>query len=366
MHSTHDLPRFPFAVFLVLLAAWCVITPGRGDERADDAVEVEAAESGDGTPQEQEQDESAGEDHGKDAKEAKPKGPPPTGKLNIRKGTGRPKGAPAVVRDVEVQAAVAAPDVAAGLQRMGVEERTKEMQHEMIQKLRPVLHEEVYFVHLVCDTTRAERRELLAAAEPELEKAASAAARQSLVAGMPQGARAIQVRQGNRVVMRRDGRSTKGEVEPVTMLRESLLQLAAEHLGDQRASRLREEMKLRVESQRRDTIANMIAHLDFLLVLDREQEEELDKLLISAWREEWRSIPQQLPRHYFPAMQLPKEVQSIFTIGQRKRWSSVRKIRIGNQRNALAMEANPAAEADRWKKALDNLDHDEAGDDRSD
>ena len=334
--------RTSFAIGSVILGL-IVPLPCRADDKA--AAEKPAA-----------QEES------KPVAEAQPKGPPPTGKLGIRKGTGRPGGAGARAQVVEVGPVVPVPDFAEGLQRMAEEERAKEMQKEVLEQLRSAMYEELYFVHLVCKPDRNKRHRLLAAVEPELEEMAVRVARQMATAGNHAGQARVVVRNG--AVIRDNGRAVGGALvgaEPRAMLRTALMRHVAEQLGEEPEERLRREIKGRVDSQRQDTIAKLITHLDDLMVLDQQQEEQIAEAMLAEWREDWRTVPRQMPAViYFPQFYLPKAAQQLLTADQRTRWSRAQKAQFGNQHDVPPLGLPVEQGINRWKRAWEQLDHTEA------
>jgi len=295
-----------------------------------------------------------------DAAEAKPDEPQPVGKLQIRKGTGRPPGMPAnagraraVAAPVEVGEIVGLmPDaVPKQADEQELEREIEEHRQRILTQLRPLLHRELYFVHLVCDTTAEERQQLLTVGESELMKLATAAAQRAgqqvpavandfLAAGM---------------IMDMPAAPAAPEAEANKKLQTSLLQTAETTLGEQRAARLRTELEERTAAQRRGPVDHIISQLDAFLVLSAQQQVELRDTLLASWREEWKTVSQVVDARYFPNVQLPPAALSTLSNDQRNRFSAIPKVSF--QVHQHPVEVDPAeGKPDRWKEALEQLD----------
>ncbi len=287
--------------------------------------------------------------------EAEAAEPQPVGKLQIRKGTGRPPGLPAIARPataVEVGEIVGlVPDVIVEkVDEQELEKEIAEHRQRLLAQLRPLLHRELYFVHLVCDTTAQERKQLLAVGESELTKLATSAAKRE-VPRVPQVAAGF-VADG--MIMDMPAAAPAPEAEANKKIQDSLLQAAAKELGEQRTDLLRNELKQRTDAQRRGTVNSLIAQLDAFLVLSSQQQEELGQRLLAGWREDWKSITQNIDSRYLPEMHLPPAAVMVLSEDQRKRFNAIP--RVSFHIHEQPGVADPAAKPDRWKVALDQLD----------
>jgi hypothetical protein len=284
-----------------------------------------------------------------DGKQAEPK---PVGKLGIRKGTGRPADRPAVVNHaVQVQEVVVIPhDEIPVAEPVGDDLAALELMRKQIEpQWRSVLHAEIYLVHLVCQTNRQERQQLIAAMEPEFTKAVTAAARQAIGPSDP-----VQL---HRLQLRRAGgfESPQPQRLPQEVIRESLIRLAAVAMDEERVDRLREEYKHSVEAERRAAISNVIAQLDAFLGLSAQQQEKLVEILLSSWRDDWRSVPAQVHPQYPSEMQVPAAALKVLSADQAKQWASLPKIHFEHHFPQPLNIDRPEA-ADRWKAELERLD----------
>lgn len=295
--------------------------------------------------------------------------PPPTGKLGIRKGTGRPANAPPIfnrnaprraVRDVAVgpEGALMPANVAAaaakGLQEKAFQERAREKQRELRETLDQWMVGELYFVHLVCETSAEEREALREALRDELEQAATLLARDAARREVQPNQVRVVARQGAFQAAAPD--DADDDSDAITTLRRALVREATGRLGEPRGNRLREEMRRRIESQRRDTVSLVIGHLDQLLILDVDQQRRIERLMIDQWREEWRTIPHQIPANYFPELGLPASVMEVLTPSQLAQLADTNKITIRSGNSGPAEFQQGLRFHQHWTRALSRGD----------
>ena len=295
--------------------------------------------------------------------------PSPTGKLGIRKGAGRPANAPPIFnrnaprRVVRENAAVPAAglmpanlaDAAAqGLQQKAFQERAREKQRELRETLEQWMAGELYFVHLVCETSAEEREALIEALRDELDQAATLLALDAARREVQPNQVRVVARQGAFQAAVAD--DANDDSHPITTLRRALVREATERLGEPRGNRLREEMRRRIDSQRRDTVALVIGHLDRLLILEADQQRQIERLMLDHWREEWRTIPHQIPANYFPELGLPASVMEVLTPSQQAQLADSNRITIRSGNSGPAEFQQGLRFHQHWTRALSRGD----------
>ena len=295
--------------------------------------------------------------------------PPPTGKLGIRKGAGRPANAPPIFnrnaprRVVRENAAVPAAglmpanlaDAAAqGLQQKAIEERIRAKRQELRETLEQWMAGELYFVHLVCETSAEEREALIEALRDELDQAATLLALDAARREVQPNQVRVVARQGAFQAAVAD--DANDDSNPITTLRRALVREATERLGEPRGNRLREEMRRRIDSQRRDTVALVIGHLDRLLILEADQQRRIERLMLDHWREEWRTIPHQIPANYFPELGLPASVMEVLTPSQQAQLADSNRITIRSGNSGPAEFQQGLRFHQHWTRALSRGD----------
>lgn len=291
-----------------------------------------------------------------DAADAKPDEPKPVGKLQIRKGMGRPPGMrggdEAMVAEaiVEIGGGIIPDTVLEPIPQEELQKQVEEHRQRMLTQLRPLLHRELYFVHLVCDTTAEERQQLLTVGESELMKLATAAA-QRAGQQVPEIANNF-LAAG--VMMEMPATPATPETEANTRFQTSLLSAAEKTLGEQRAARLRKEFEERTAAQRRGPVDAIVTQLDAFLVLSPQQQQELRAKLLAGWREEWKTIPQSVDGRYFPDVPLPPIALTLLSDEQRRRFGAIPRARFHVQEQPVGGDAG--GRPDRWKEALEQLD----------
>lgn len=290
------------------------------------------------------------------AEEAKPDEPQPVGKLKIRKGIGRPPGlrdnAIAVPGDRMIGGMIEmmpdqALNQAAVANQEEIKKRIEEHQQRIVKQLLPLLHRELYFVHLVCDTTAEERKQLLAIGESELTRLAATAAQrveQPVPELVPAG-----------IAFEMPVVPMPPETEVVRRLQDKLLQAVAKNLGEQRATRLRTEFESRVTVQRQVPVDRIVAQLDALLALSPQQQQEIRERMLAGFREEWITLSPHFDARYFPDVQLPPGVLMALNNAQRKRFSTLPRVSFQHV-NELPVQINPGEKPDCWNEALKQLD----------
>lgn len=289
--------------------------------------------------------------------------PQPIGKLQIRKGTGRPPGqrvnaiaVPALAPPVAgIDFMEARPDlVVPQVDPQELEKRVDEYRQRILTQFRPLLHRELYFVHLVCDTTAAERKQLLEASEAELTKVADTAAKFA-VQQDPEMANDLFAEggfEGGMMVIGQPVRQAASEWEANRAILDALREAAGNVLGDERAAKLRTEWKARTTAQRQGPVDRIVAQLDAFLVLSPQQQTDLREKLLEAWREEWSTLTQNIDARYLPDIQLPPRALLLLSHDQRRRYNSVPRANFAEFHGAVVDAAKP----DPWKIALDQLD----------
>jgi hypothetical protein len=211
-----------------------------------------------------------------------------------------PKAAPDAQRQL-IQAAQALAGEAQTIAQEGA--IVQQFEQQWGPQFRQLYRTELHFMRLVCQPTKQQYAKIAADAEPALK------------ATMRKFA----------VNMRTGGEAP----DPRTPIADALANSVRATLSPDQTARYRDELDQRSAARKRMVVLNLVAKVDKVLVLTREQRVTLSEILADNWSDSWNQT-QMLGSQYFPQMPDDK-MTPVLTETQKTVWRGLpyRNIRWG-------------------------------------
>ena len=187
------------------------------------------------------------------------------------------------------------------------------MNQQFLQQFRPMLHEELGFIRLVCNDLAAEQRpKIKAAGEAGLKKAAKEMA-------------SLQNRQ-NRGMMQQ----ASTQPEPRKIIREGISKALKEMLTAEQMERFTHEANDRTALRKQAAILCVVSRLDGCLCMTHEQRDKIIDAISTHWQDKWEQwlMMNSYGDQYFPVMP-DQYVTPHLNAEQKSVWQGLQKIDFG-------------------------------------
>ena len=220
-----------------------------------------------------------------------------------------------VVEVEEVQVDVFERDVLIvdGAQNRAPDERKKLLR----QSLEPILKSELYFLFMVTGTREPDREEMLESAQKDLEKMDDMLIDQN-------GGNGLGMVLGGATGIAVTSNGLSLNANPYTRIRDSLQNVAAQHLSPEEIEKYKTELAKRIEFRREATIGMVVQLLDQHLELSVEQRDQIKENLTKRWSG-WKNISVESylsNSNYIPVFPFPL-IDTVLNRDQRTVWKTL-------------------------------------------